>query len=111
MNALVENMNKALSDAVDRAGSGVTFIDYDKYYTESLGRFCEKGYPETNPNRYGLLFYEWDTDDNEPETDGAKAQAPFTSSTGDPGTCDERHVRSRHQRLYPANAYEEPVLG
>ena len=75
MNTLVQNMNNALSDAVGRAGSSVTFIDYDKYYTAGMGRFCEKDYPESNPNRYGLLFYEWDTDDNKPETDGEKALA------------------------------------
>ncbi len=74
MNTIVQNMNNVLSAAVSRAGSDVTFIEYDTYYTQSLGRFCEDNYPETNPNRYGLLFYEWDTDDNAPETDGATAQ-------------------------------------
>lgn len=80
MNELVVNMNKALSDAVGRAGDGVTFVDYDKYYQLSRGRFCEDKYKETEPNRYGLLFYEWNTDDNAEVTDGQTASAAAQES-------------------------------
>lgn len=73
MNELVLNMNKALSEAVGRAGDSVTFVDYDKYYVDGEGRFCEDDFKETSPNRYGLLFYEWNTDDSADETDGLTA--------------------------------------
>ncbi|KAK6431021.1 hypothetical protein LTR95_012820 [Oleoguttula sp. CCFEE 5521] len=64
LNALIQSINKALSDAVSRAGSGVTFVDYDKYVALVQGRFYEDTHPETNGNRAGLLFYKWYTDDD-----------------------------------------------
>lgn len=74
-------MNTALSNAVDRAGSSVTFVDYAKYYKQAKGRYCEAGVKETSPNHYGLLFYEWDTKDSTQPTDGKKAQAALSSSS------------------------------
>ena len=63
MNKLVRNMNSAISDAVKRAGTSVVFVPYDQYYIDTIGRFCEKGYSETDSNRNGLLLYEYYTDD------------------------------------------------
>ncbi|KAF2756150.1 SGNH hydrolase [Pseudovirgaria hyperparasitica] len=94
MNKLVTNMNKVLSDAVGRAsGDLVTFVDYNKYFAEGRGRFCEDAYKETNPNRYGLLYYEWNTDDNADETDGfttsdARSPSTFTPSLVMNGTFE-----------------------
>ncbi|KAI9671724.1 MAG: hypothetical protein M1831_003252 [Alyxoria varia] len=89
MNKLVLGMNGAIGDAVKRAqGSGdalstddwVVFVDYDKYFTDTAGRFCEDGYGETDSNRDGLLFYErWTDDDAEPtvrKPEGAAAEPP-----------------------------------
>jgi hypothetical protein len=84
MNQLVLNMNKILSDAVARAGDAVTFVDYDKYYAEGRGRFCEDAYKETDPNRYGLLFYEWNTDDSADETDGLTASSVESTGSFEP---------------------------
>lgn len=84
MNELVVNMDKALSDAVDRAGDHVTFIDYDKYHADSRGRFCENGCEETSPNCAGLLFYEWDTDDSAEETDDRTGQTAESMGTFTP---------------------------
>ncbi|KAK6432223.1 hypothetical protein LTR95_011603, partial [Oleoguttula sp. CCFEE 5521] len=80
MNILSRNVNKAISDAVARAGPSVTFVDYDKYVSDSHGRFCEDDHPETNGNRAGLLFYEWYTDDNVAPTDDAAAKELFAPS-------------------------------
>lgn len=64
MNQLVRNMNSAIQDAVKRAASDqVVFVDYDKYYQSSVGRFCEDGHPETDSNREGLVIYNYYTDD------------------------------------------------
>ena len=80
MNELVLNMNKALSSAVIRGGDNVTFVDYDQYFALSRGRFCEDKYLETQPNRYGLLFYEWDTNDSADETNSLIRSAPRQAS-------------------------------
>lgn len=77
-------MNKALNDAVTRAGDGVTFVDYDKYNVQGRGRFCEDAYKETNPNRYGLNFYEWNTDDSADETDGLTASSSDSAGSFEP---------------------------
>lgn len=108
MNTLVQNMNKALSAAVARAGDGVTFIDYDKYFVESKGRFCENTYPEMNGNRYGLLFHEWSTDDTKSPTDGQVTQQAPTSLTVTPslvmnGTF-EGQINDLYRRARAANS-------
>ncbi|KAI9859474.1 MAG: hypothetical protein M1813_006616 [Trichoglossum hirsutum] len=63
MNDLADAANKAISDAISRAGSQFVFVDYDQYYTKNGGLFCDPGTKEPAPNRDGLLFYEWDTTD------------------------------------------------
>jgi hypothetical protein len=63
MNDLVDATNKAISDAISRAGSQFVFVNYDQYYTKNGGLFCEPGTQEPAPNRNGLLFYEWGTGD------------------------------------------------
>lgn len=77
MNALVANVNQKISEAVGRAGDKAVFVDYDKYYKDTLARFCEARYAEPFGNRAGLLFYEYYTDDSvEPDTpDGKSASA------------------------------------
>ncbi|KAH7050299.1 SGNH hydrolase-type esterase domain-containing protein [Macrophomina phaseolina] len=63
MNELTVAVNHAIRDAVSRAGDGFVFVDYDQYYEMLGGRFCEPGVKEPAANRFGLLFYEWDTED------------------------------------------------
>lgn len=68
MNDLVDQVNKGLKDAIQRAGGDVVFIDYDQYFQKFQGRFCEVGAPETDATRNDLLFFEWNT--VEPGEDG-----------------------------------------
>ena len=75
MNDLVTDINNAIQSAVSRAES-VIFVDWNPYSVDTYGRFCERGYPETNEDRYGLLFYNWYTDDSKPPNFG-----PSTAST------------------------------
>lgn len=64
MNEIVVNVNKKILEAVDRAGDQAVFVDYDKYYADKMGRYCEAGYAESFGNRAGLPLYEYYTDDN-----------------------------------------------
>jgi hypothetical protein len=66
MNDLVDAMNDALRSAVERAGSQVSFIDYDKYLDESTGRYCQPGQDEgagRGANLPYAFFYQMKTDD------------------------------------------------
>ena len=78
MNELVINMNKKISEAVERAGDQAVFVNYDQYYADTLGRYCESGYAEPFGNRAGLLLYEYYTnDDAAPDAaDGKSATTP-----------------------------------
>ncbi|KAL1631113.1 hypothetical protein SLS56_004501 [Neofusicoccum ribis] len=65
MNDLTVAVNAAIRDAVGRAGSDFIFVDYDQYYDDLGGRFCESGVKEPDGNRQGLLFFEWGTNDDD----------------------------------------------
>jgi hypothetical protein len=58
MNNLVDAVNQQISNAASRAGSSVVFVDFDKYYGDLAGRYCEPGVAEPDANRADLLFYE-----------------------------------------------------
>lgn len=55
MNDLVSLVNKKISEAVERAGPQVVFVDYDWYIRSSGGQFCKKGVKEPNPSRWVFL--------------------------------------------------------
>ena len=61
MNDLVDATNKAIQDAATRAGGAVVFVDYDQYYSMTEGRYCEESVNEPDPDRNGLLFFEFNT--------------------------------------------------
>ncbi|EUC29888.1 hypothetical protein COCCADRAFT_105392 [Bipolaris zeicola 26-R-13] len=63
LNDMVRSVNSILAQAVEDAGSGVHFIDYDAEIRQLRGRYCETGVVEPAPNRAGLAFYEWATVD------------------------------------------------
>ena len=61
MNDLVDSVNTALRNAVERAGPKVHFVDYDEYVDMTNGRFCIPGADESSgnsANRDDLFFYE-----------------------------------------------------
>ena len=63
MNNLVDATNQVIQDAVKKAGDQVVYVNYDNYFANIGGRFCEAAVTEPDPNRPLLLFYEYDTDD------------------------------------------------
>lgn len=63
LNDMVLSVNAVLRRAVEVAGPNVRFIDYDTRIATLQGRYCELGVHEPDPNRQGLVFYEWDTID------------------------------------------------
>ncbi|KAH6622113.1 SGNH hydrolase-type esterase domain-containing protein [Boeremia exigua] len=77
LNEMVLAVNEVLRRAAEAAGPSVRFIDYDEVIATLQGRYCEIGVHEPDPNRQGLMFYEWDTvDKGENKTD-------LQNSTGD----------------------------
>ncbi len=67
LNDMVDAVNSKIADAVKAAGDQVVFVNWDRYFTRYRGRYCERNVPEPDASRLGLLFYEWDTiDNNEP---------------------------------------------
>ncbi len=77
LNAMVLAVNNVLRRAVEAAGPNVHFIDYDARIATLQGRYCELGVHEPDPNRRGLLFYEWDT------VDRGENKTGLQNSTGD----------------------------
>ncbi|KAL9621816.1 MAG: hypothetical protein Q9160_003789 [Pyrenula sp. 1 TL-2023] len=63
MNDLVDAVNQKLEAAVKELGDKAVFVDYDRYYTELEGRYCENSVQEPSASRDGLLFYERGTND------------------------------------------------
>lgn len=63
LNDMVLSVNAVLRRAVEAVGPNVRFIDYDARVALFRGRYCEAGIHEPDPNRSGLMFYEWDTVD------------------------------------------------
>ncbi|MCJ1415428.1 hypothetical protein MMC32_001760 [Xylographa parallela] len=63
MNDLVDATNKVIQKAISSAGSQVVAVDYDQYFGDLTGKFCEKGVNEPNPKRSLTLFFEWNTSD------------------------------------------------
>ena len=63
LNSIVRSVNAIIRKAVVAAGPNVRFIDYDSHIKAVSGRYCESGAPEPDPNRHGLVFYEWNTVD------------------------------------------------
>jgi hypothetical protein len=64
LNDMVLAVNAVLRRATEAAGPNARFIDYDTRITALQGRYCELGVQEPDPNRWGLVFYEWDTVDS-----------------------------------------------
>ncbi|KAJ8116757.1 hypothetical protein OPT61_g1892 [Boeremia exigua] len=77
LNEMVLAVNKVLRRAVEAAGPNVHFIDYDARIAMLQGRYCELGVYEPDPNRPGLMFYEWDT------VDRGENKTDLQNSTGD----------------------------
>lgn len=77
LNEMVLSVNAVLHRASDAAGPNVHFVDYDVDVGLSRGRYCEAGVHEPDPNRYGLMFYEWDT------VDRGENKTGLQNSTGD----------------------------
>lgn len=77
LNDLVLSVNVVLRRAVRAAGPNVHFIDYDSSVAQLRGRYCEAGIHEPDPNRRGLMFYEWDT------VDGGENRTGLQNSTGE----------------------------
>lgn len=61
LNDMVLAVNAVLRRAVETAGPYVRFVDYDTRIATFRGRYCELGVHEPDPNRWGLMFYQWDT--------------------------------------------------
>jgi lysophospholipase L1-like esterase len=64
MNSMVDQVNEKLRKVVEKAGSRVSFIDWDWTFTQAGGRFCEAPFEEPAPDRKDLLFFEWNTLDD-----------------------------------------------
>lgn len=77
LNDMVLAVNAVLRRAVEDAGPRVRFIDYDTYVALFRGRYCELGVHEPDPNRLGLMFYEWNT------VDRGENKTGLQNSTGD----------------------------
>jgi lysophospholipase L1-like esterase len=70
LNDMVLSVNAVLRRATEAAGPNVRFIDYDARVAAFQGRYCELGVHEPDPNRWSLVFYEWNTvDKGENRTD------------------------------------------
>ncbi|KAH9214784.1 SGNH hydrolase-type esterase domain-containing protein [Leptodontidium sp. 2 PMI_412] len=67
MNDLVNAVNDQIKAAAARGGDQFVFVDYNQYFIQTQGRFCEGSTKEPDGGRDGLLFFEWDTD-NGPTT-------------------------------------------
>lgn len=77
LNDMVLAVNDVLRRAVESARPNVRFIDYDTSIALFRGRYCELGVQEPDPNRWGLMFYEWDT------VDKGENKTGLQNSTGD----------------------------
>lgn len=77
LNEMVLAVNTVLRRAVDSTGPNVYFIDYDTSIETFQGRYCELGVHEPDPNRLGLIFYEWNT------VDRGENKTGLQNSTGD----------------------------
>ena len=77
LNDLVLSVNAVLRRGVEAAGPNVRFVDYDARIAALRGRYCERGVLEPDPNRRGLVFYEWDT------VDTGENKTSLLNSTGD----------------------------
>lgn len=109
MNDLVVNVNKKISDAVGRAGDKAVFVDYDHYYADTMGRYCEKGYDESFGNRAGLLLYEYYTDDNaEPDAPDGQSASTRSGNLLMNGTFegDINAMVQEYQRLNPEATFD-----
>jgi GDSL-like Lipase/Acylhydrolase family len=69
MNNMVDQVNSRIRSAVEKAGTRVTFIDWDWTFQQAAGRFCEDPYIEPAPDRKGLLFFQWNTLDDGDDPD------------------------------------------
>lgn len=66
MNSMVAQVNDKILNATKHAGTRVVYVDFDWAFEQVNGRFCEEGVEEPDPDRAGLLFFEWMTlDDGE----------------------------------------------
>lgn len=66
MNSMVAQVNDKILNATKHAGTRVVYVDFDWAFEQVNGRFCEEGVEEPDPDRAGLLYFEWMTlDDGE----------------------------------------------
>ncbi len=70
MNKMTDEVNVKIVKVVKSLGEQVVFVNYDDYFGQSKGRFCDVGVTEPDESRPGLLFYNWNTKDREDEEDG-----------------------------------------
>jgi len=61
---MVKQVNVRIKDSIRKAGSHVTYVDWDWAISQLEGRFCEEGVKEPAPERDGLLFFQWLTLDD-----------------------------------------------
>ena len=66
LNDLVDATNRVLNDVISKAGDQVIAVNYDDYFGQFTGRYCEPGVTEPDPNRPLTLFYEWYTGTSSP---------------------------------------------
>ncbi|MCJ1474780.1 hypothetical protein MMC13_003440 [Lambiella insularis] len=93
MNDLVDATNKVIQKAVMSAGSQVVSVDYDQYFGDLTGRFCEKGVKEPDPKRSLTLFFEWDTVDPKQPTPGTSGnELAFKPDGRANNTSQKAHV-------------------
>ncbi len=64
MNKMTDAVNRKIGEVVKTLGDRAVFVDYDRYFGELRGRFCEAGITEPDPSRPGVLFYNWNTNDH-----------------------------------------------
>lgn len=109
MNALVANVNRKISEAIGQAGDMAVFVDYDKYYKDTLARFCEARYAEPFGNRAGLLFYEYYTDDSvEPDTPDKKSASARSGNLVMNGTFegDINALVQEYMSAHPSTGFD-----
>lgn len=95
LNGLVREVNQVLDRVVREAGERVRFVDYSGRVSELRGRYCEEGVKEPAPNHPGLLFYEWDTVDE--EEDGEEVR--FVTGEDVPRGSWEAGIAERVERM------------
>ena len=98
MNDLVESTNLVLEKTVAAAGDQVVFVNYDRYFGDLGGLFCEPGVKEPAPERPFGLFFQWDSKDTPRKSgvfksvNGTESASPAQS--GSVKTPQSEHVKN-----------------